>query len=303
MSSVDVDPGVCLAFGGTNARVATCIRGDIERFRADETPHQPEEFFRWMARSILNASHEGSGWVVAGFPGPVSPDGRIVGPLSNVAGMSEEEYDLRSELVAADPAIESLLDQGFVLLAVNDGTLAAQAAASRIGEHAYDKTGALIVGTGIGAGVVGKDPNYPNVHRTDNSNPHEIGHIIRSIRPFEDFEGRFSGPKLEERFGISPKDMPADHPAWVEEGHAIGILATALGLMSGVKLVVPTGGVGAGAAHKYEPHLNWFMERYFADGNQTQRNLAPEIKLVPPGMADEFEMYGAEGAMRDHLTK
>jgi predicted NBD/HSP70 family sugar kinase len=301
MSEVAIDPGVCLGFGGTNARMASCADGDVLGFESMTTPTEPDQFFNWMARSLLDASHAGSSWLVAGFPGPVSPDGQTVGPFANVSGMREEQYDLRAQLAAADSEVENVLDQGFVLLAVNDGTLAAQAAAYRIGNHQYGKTGALIFGTGVGAGVVEKDPNHTNVHRVDTKNPYEIGHLLLSGDPADRFEDRYSGPGLEKRFKFKPEDLPATHPAWIEEGVAIGRLAMTLGLMSGVELVVPTGGIGAGASNKYGPHLERFLETYSSVGNGPQKAFIPQVLLVPPSDTEAFEMYGAEGVMREHL--
>jgi predicted NBD/HSP70 family sugar kinase len=282
--------------------MAGCENGDITGFESVVTPTEPEEFFDWMARKLLDASHEGRQWLVTGFPGPVSPDGNEVGPLVNVAGMREERYDLRERLTDADPEVERVLDQGFTLLAVNDGTLAAQAAASRIGLHRYDKTGALIVGTGVGAGVVERDPDYTDVHRPDTKNPLEIGHLMLDHSPGNTFESRYSGPGMEREYGVSPEDLPADHHAWPAEGTAISRLALTLGLMNGVELVVPTGGVGAGASDKLEPHVRASISSIGELGNGPQKMFAPDVMFVPPGESGEFELYGAEGVMRDHMT-
>jgi predicted NBD/HSP70 family sugar kinase len=301
VADVAVEAGVCIGLGGTNARVAGCEGGDITGFNSIVTPTEPDQFFGWLARNLLDASHEGSQWLVAGFPGPVSEDGRTVGPMANVAGMNRERYDIRGQLIAADSEVRRVLDQGFVLLAVNDGTLAAQAAASRIGEHKYDKTGALIIGTGVGAGVVEKDPDHDTVHHVDTTNPLEIGHLMLSGDPEDRFEDRYSGPGMKKRYGMDPKDIPAEHPAWAEEGMAVNRLALTLGLMSGVELVVPTGGVGAGASSKLEPHVREFAQDIAAHGNGPQKLFMPDIKLVPPKEAAEFELYGGEGVMRDYL--
>jgi predicted NBD/HSP70 family sugar kinase len=239
--------------------------------------------------------------LVAGFPGPVSSDGLMVGPLNNVSGMRHEQYDLRAQLTAADSAVDGVIEEGFVLLAVNDGTLAAQAAASRIGKHQYGKTGAVIVGTGVGGGVVIRDLGYSTVHRVD-TNPLEIGHMLLSTNPFDSFEGRYSGPGMKRRYGRDPEDLPASHPAWPEEGDAIGRLALTLGLMNEVELVVPTGGVGAGASSKLREHLRRFTDTIVKQGNGPQNLFMPDIQLVPPAEAKKFEMYGAEGVMRDRLT-
>lgn len=297
---VQVAPGYCLAFGGTNAREASCADGDIMGFNSVRTPTEPDLFFSWMARKLLDASHAGNAWLVAGFPGPVSPDGTIVGPLENVSGMRKEEYDLRRRLTAADPEVERVLEQGFVLLAVNDGTLAAQAAADRIGEHKFGKTGVLIFGTGVGAGVVKKDPRYANVHRADTENPFELGHQMLSGNPGDTLETRYSGPGIKRRFGFDPRYLPATHPAWKEQGEVIAAQAVALGVMNSVGLVVPTGGVGAGASDKYAPHLSRVMGLIPTHGSAPQRKFAPVVRLVPPKETDSFEMSGAEGVMRDY---
>ena len=302
MTEVAVEPGICIGFGGTNARMAGCENSDITGFESIVTPTEPGEFFGWMARSLLDASHAGRQWLVAGFPGPVSPDGNTVGPLTNVSGMREERYDLRERLVAADPAVERVLEEGFVLLAVNDGTLAAQAAASRVGLDDYGRTGALIIGTGIGAGVVEKDPDYEDVHRPDTKNPLEIGHLLIGTDPFDRFEDRYSGPGIEKRYGLEATKLLAGHPAWVEEGNAAGRLALTLGLMNGVELVVPTGGVGAGASNKLGPYMERFASNIVRYGNGPQSMFMPEIKFVPSEEADEFELYGGEPVMRDYMT-
>lgn len=298
-----VDPGVCLGFGGTNARMAVCAEGDVIDFESIPTPTEPAPFFEWMARKVLDAADSGNSWVVAGFPGPVSPDGRLIGPFENVSGMAKEQYDLRAQLTTADSEVEKILEQGFILLPVNDGTLAAQAAASRIGEHKYEKTGALIFGTGVGAGVVVKDARYTNLHRADTTNPLEIGHLLLGAYPNDTFETRYSGPAMERLYGSKPEDLPTEHPAWIAEGIAVGRLVTTLGLMNRVELVVPTGGIGIGASDKHGPWLKKFLEDYARSGNGPQRAFTPKVVLVPPSDCDVFEMYGAEGVMRDHLTQ
>lgn len=299
---IEIDRGVTIGFGGTNARVAGCVEGDIVGFDSIPTPDQPDLFFSWMARQLLDASHKGSHWLVAGFPGPVSPDGQVIGPMGNVQGMNAEQYDLRKQLTNADPEAGRILEQGFKLIAVNDGTLAAHAAASRIGEHKYNKTGALIIGTGVGAGIVEKDPQHDNVHRVDASNPLELGHLIIDTDTLDSFDSRYSGPGIEKRYGMNTKSLPAGHQAWKEVGEAAGTLAMTLGLVNAVDLVVPTGGVGAGASDKLQAPLNDFMNKVRNHGNSTQKLFAPEIMYVDPKEAHIFEMYGGESVIREHLA-
>lgn len=298
-----IDSGVVLGFGGTNARFGIIDDGDLRSFDTVNTPEQPREFFGWMARQVLHASEDGQAWLVAGFPGPVSADGKLVGPMANVPGLSKNQYSLIEELSAADTAAGRLMEDGFQLIAVNDGELAAQAAASRVGEHHYDKTAALILGTGVGTGVVIRDPNFQNVYRADRSNPLEIGHITLGADPTRTFESFVSGPALERDYGLSAQDLPVDHPAWKRVGETIGQMTTLLGVMNGVGLVVPCGGVGSGGSTKYEPHLRAVMDTYEAYSNGTQKLFMPKIAVVPIDDAQTFELYGGEGVVRDFNTR
>lgn len=292
-----------LGFGGTNARRAISVQGDIESFTSVTTPEEPREFFGWMARQVLSASEAGHGWLVAGFPGPVSVDGKLVGPMANISGLSNRRYDLKEELVVADPATGRLLDEGFDLIAVNDGELAAQAAASRVGDYKFKRAAALILGTGVGAGIVDQDDLLPKVYRADRTNPGEIGHVLLSGNPKDTFENAVSGPALTVEFGEDPRKMSVNHPAWKKVGEATAQMSVILGLVNGVELVVPCGGVGAGASESYSPHLLRFFETLKEYGNGTQQLLTPEVMPVPSHDAQVFEMFGAEGVVRDFSTR
>jgi predicted NBD/HSP70 family sugar kinase len=302
--ATDIEQGFCIAVGGTNARTAHCIDGDIVHFTSEDTPDRPQEFFAWMAQRVLQSAHEGSNWLVAGFPGPVSPDGEHVGPMANVQGMSTKMYNLKAELTIADSAVQQTLDEGFKMVAVNDGTLAAQAAASRIGEYQFDRTAALIIGTGVGAGVVERDHTMPetNVYRADDS-PYEIGHIPMSDDPYDRFEDVYSGKGIDKRYNQRAEKLPPGHPAWRTEGSAVGRMSVMLALLNGVELVVPTGGVGIGASDRFGPHAQEFLKTYREYGNGPQKKFAPELRLVPPTMSQEFEMYGAAGVILDHSNR
>ncbi|MCA9328091.1 hypothetical protein KDA14_06185, partial [Candidatus Saccharibacteria bacterium] len=91
--------------------------------------------------------------------------------------------------------------------------------------------------------------------------------------------------------------------AWRETGRVIGELALTLGLLKGAELVVPTGGVGAGASDNFR----YYIERYIAAvgdvGNATQNDWMPEVLYVPPARHMEFEMFGAHGVMQDFQTR
>lgn len=303
MSEISLESGACIGFGGTNARVGVYQHGDILGFHADPTPIHPTEFFAWMAQQTLSLADKGANWIVAGFPGPVTADGVHVGPMANVPGLANSQYSLAKELTVSDPAVGRLLKDGFHLLAVNDGELAAQAAAHRVGKAEYSKVAALILGTGVGAGIVHRDDQQTAVFRADGTIPAEIGHLPRSANPYDTFERAVSGRALENRYGVDPKELDANHPAWHEVGAVAGQLTMTLALMNGAELVVPCGGVGAAASDKYGPHLRTVLEGFASHGNGTQRHFLPVVKPVSAGDAQIFELYGAEGVMRDFMTR
>jgi len=223
--------------------------------------------------------------------------------MANVRGMSEKQYDLATELEKADPSTARLFEEGFNLIAVNDGELAAHAAALKMGEGKYAKVAALILGTGVGSGIVERDNTIADIYRTDRSNPAEIGHILIGDDADDTYENTASGTALETRYGIEPKDIPPDHQAWKLVGKMIGRMATTLSQMHGAELVVTTGGVGANSSDKYNSHLDEFMRRYDKLANGTQKTFRPDIKPVSPRDAQIFELYGAEGIMKDFMTR
>ena len=308
MSEVSVDQGVVLGFGGSNARRAVNKDGDIFNFTSIDTPTHPEDFFGWMGTQLLEAAEAGNNWVVAGYPGPVSADGKLVGPFKNIPGLHDKQHELEAELAATDAAVGRLLARkDFRLVNVNDGNLAAHAATSRIGAFANSRVASLILGSGVGAGIVYRDPEFSTVYRVDPRIPAEIGHIMLNGDPEDTFENAVSGTALakmavEEKFGKNSRFLPNDHPAWKRTAEAVLQMSNILGLMLGAELVVPCGGIGSGAQGEYGPHLNDLLEVYAARGSATQGLLRPEIIPVPRADRQVFEMFGGEGVMRDVYT-
>jgi hypothetical protein len=300
---VNIEPGVCLGFGGSNARVGNIVNGDIEGFQKIDTPRQPDQFFSWMARQLLDASHRGSSWMVAGYPGLISLDGQWVGPMANVDGMSTAKFNLREELNNADSEVGRVIDEGFTLLAVNDGTLSAHSAADHYGDNKYGRVAALIVGTGIGTGVVDKDHRFANVYRADTRNAYEIGHIpVLGGNVNDTYETLFSGPAMKRRYDQSPEDLPAGHYVWEEFSGAVFSMVGILGCISTANLVMLTSGVGSGASDKYFSVLSDLLDSVKSKGNAPQKELFPEVIAVPPQECQKAELYGAEGVMREHRT-
>lgn len=295
--------GSCLGFGATNARVGHLVDGQLEFSGPAETPSNPAEFADWMARQVLQASHQGDNWVVAGFPGPVNADGTKVGPFANVHGMKDARYNLYADMVAAEPALGRLIeDENYPLIHVNDGELAAQAVAVRVAKPGQDKVAALIVGTGNGSGIVNRDKIFRNVFRPDRSCPIEIGHCILSSDPFDSYEHALAGPGLSRYYNGDTRQFDASHPAARKVGELIAQQSLLLGLMLGAELVVPTGGIGAGASDKYESHMRNVLSSIELHGNETQRLYLPEVALIDPAEAQSFELWGALGVVNDHFT-
>ncbi len=306
MSEINVTNGACIAFGGSNARTGEWVNGDVVNFQSVDTPSMPSEFFGWMARGVLDAADKGANWLVAGYPGPVTPDGKTVGPFNNIAGLREQEsgFDLAAELDRADPAAGRLFESGFVIMNVNDGELAAHAVAARIATDKHNSAAALILGTGQGAGAVRRDATMPTVFRADRANPLETGHLtVDPMNPEVCFENLISGTAIEKHTGIDARELPANHPYWKEVGYRAGQLATYIGLMNGVELVVPTGGVGAGASDKFGPYMEDMLAIVAKRGNKPQRTFLPEVAYVDPAEAQIFELYGAGGIMADVQTR
>lgn len=299
MLSNEIGEGFCFGFGGTNARTARCIEGDVVDFRVQNTPVVSGELFQWTSQQILRAAEQGAGWAVAGFPGPVEVTGDSfnVGPFTNIQGLSKETYDLKTELEEADSAVGELFEQGFRLVAVNDGDLAAHAAATVVGQGEYDKAADIILGTGVGGAVAAREDGVYHTSRL----PFEVGHAVLGEDPRETFENLYSGSAIKAMTGICAEDLPASHPIWDKVGRGVGKLATLMSLMTGAELVVPSGSVGVHRFEDYRDALLRFMEQYESFGSPAQQAFTPLILRVPTRIADQYELFGAEGVMRDTL--
>ena len=127
-----------------------------------------------------------------------------------------------------------------VPVAIDTDVNAAALAEHRWGAgQGFDPFVYLTVGTGIGGGaVVNGRPLHGLVHP-------EMGHIRvphdREADPFpgscpyhgDCLEGLAAGPAVAQRWGRSPEDLPADHPAWPLEAHylALGVVGV-VGILS-----------------------------------------------------------------------
>jgi hypothetical protein len=139
------------------------------------------------------------------------------------------------------------------------------------------------------------------LYRTDRSNPDEFGHLIFGDDPTDEFEADISGPALEKRYGMRAEDLPADHPAWERVGRSMGRLAFMLSAVRDAGLVVPTGGVGAGASDKFAPHMEAFLDRIRHYGSATQVKYVPQTAYVAPEQSQLIELYGARGVALEYF--
>ncbi|MGZ4169826.1 MAG: ROK family protein [Solirubrobacteraceae bacterium] len=128
-----------------------------------------------------------------------------------------------------------------------------------LGEHRWgaaagcDSVCYLTVGTGIGAGLlVDGRPVHGLVHP-------EVGHLRvphdRERDPFagvcpahgDCWEGLAAGGAIGARWGVHPKEIPDDHPAWALEAEYVALGILAIVLVASPRRVVVGGGVMARA--------------------------------------------------------
>lgn len=289
--------------GGTNARVALCRDGRIDDFAVESTPAESEEFFRWMSDKMVQGAAKGAVWTVIGVPGIVEQTKKeqMVGPLPNVPGLADKSHALKLELTAANPYMAGLLQGGFPVVAVNDGLLAAFAAAEQFGDYRgrrYNSIAYVIVGTGVGAAVVRRQRD--GTFRPSEG-PFEIGHTPLAHDLDETFETAISGPNLHRKHGVKAEHLPREHQAWEEVGQHLGQMIMKLGMVGGADLVVIGGGVGSYAYLHYYPYLEAYLEKFRDSANAVQRRAVPKVIAVSPEDTQTFEMYGAEGVMRHYM--
>ena len=313
------DLGVAIGIGGTNIRRSFIQEGELFLPKSSPVPTQVESYVGEIASIIVAAKSFGAEYAVVGHPGPVSADGSTVGPLANVAGLKDSSYKINELLAEADPAVRELIKDGFPIHHVNDGTLAAHAVSEKLAspDHtSYTRPAVVIVGSGVESGIVQNHPDYANIRISDPKNPDEVGQVVCDEDTGETYEQRYSGTGIKTRRALRDPDLSklsASDTIWQEEGRGIGNIISLLGLIRGVDLVVPTGGIGALGREKWAPH----MERYLEDKingspragkpfNKTQIDALPAIQYVPlDGTIDPhfFELLGGIGVVRESLLK
>jgi fructokinase len=148
----------------------------------------------------------------------------------------------------------------------------------------------VTVGTGIGGGVVsGGRPVHGLMHP-------ELGHIRiphdRGRDPFpgacpyhgDCFEGLACGPAIEQRWGVTGKELPDGHEAWALEADYLAHGVVALACILSPHRVVVSGGVGRrpGMHEAITQRVDELMAGYM-----------PVPKIVAPALGDRAGVLGA----------
>ena len=109
----------------------------------------------------------------------------------------------------------------------------------------------ITVGTGIGAGVYCEGNLVHGLMHPEWGHmllrPHPDDPMPRGVCPYHEgcLEGLASGPSMERRWGVSARELPADHPAWRIEAHYLAQLCvTALMTVSPEKILLGGGVMG-----------------------------------------------------------
>ena len=156
----------------------------------------------------------------------------------------------------------------------------------------------VTVGTGIGGGLIihGK-PVHGLMHP-------EIGHILLLPHPDDPvpdgfcpyhrhcLEGLASGPSVEKRWGVSGRELPADHQAWQLEAHYLAQLCVNAIMAFSPEMIIFGGGIMQQKhlfplVRKETLHLlnGYIPESLFGDGMSSY--------IVEPGLGTASGITGA----------
>ncbi len=227
-----------LETGGTNmicsignGQGGVMQRASFPTTTPENTMPQVIDFFRKFEIRALGVGSFG--------PLDLHPDSPTYGSITNTPKKDWQNYPLLRTLQ------EALNVPAEIDMAVNTAALAEYRMGAGRGTHSMLY---VTVGSGIGGGIIieGK-PVHGLVHP-------EWGHILIApkegdtmpggICPYHRhcLEGLASGPAMERRWGLSPRLMTDDHPAWALEAHYLAqICASAIVAISPEKIVLGGG--------------------------------------------------------------
>ncbi|MCQ2457598.1 MAG: ROK family protein [Clostridia bacterium] len=148
------------------------------------------------------------------------------------------------------PLLQAFRDALRVPVKIDTDVNAAALAEARLGAAKGAESCVYVtVGTGIGGGIIiGGKPVHGLMHP-------EVGHALVSPLagdPMPDgscpyhkhcLEGMASGPAIEARWGVSAKELPRDHPAWVYETEYLAQMCVSLTMFCSPEKIILGGGV------------------------------------------------------------
>jgi predicted NBD/HSP70 family sugar kinase len=309
-----LNAGSVIGIGATNMRLAMIgSDGSPGTIQKIGTPTTPEKFFTETARFFVTAHENGARWGVMGVPGPTAV--QIISKhetkqymrVTNIPALVKG-FDPINEMSRADARFASLIDEGtFTYLTINDGDLAAQAAARLYGSSptkTYNTIAALINGTGVGGAIVRRDMRFPDLSLFNpDAGLWEIGHTPHAIgMPHHTHETTISGSALEAITGRPTQELTPSNPIWKKVAEAISTQIIHLGLYAGADLVVISGSNGIHGY--YEPEMRHLLETFATSLNPMADKL-PRVIIVPReprSFTDAYELYGARGAICSFVT-
>lgn len=223
--------------GGSCPRILAETR--VATRRPGETIAEVINFFR--EESAQRGPLAGVG--IASF-GPIDldPTSPTYGYITSTPKKGWTDFDLLGE-------VRRGLDGNEMHVGFDTDVNGAALAEWRWGEgKGFDTFVYVTVGTGIGGGgMVGGRLIHGLTHP-------EMGHVFVPRHPKDDFEGTCkvhqeclsgyaSGSALEQRWGMSPSDLPDDHPAWELECHYLAHGLANIALVMSPQVIVLGGGV------------------------------------------------------------
>ena len=115
-------------------------------------------------------------------------------------------------------------------------------------------------------------------------------------------EGLASGPAMQQRWSVPPKDLPANHPAWVLEAHYL-----ALGLANWVCTLSPRCILLGGGVMRQAPLFEIIREDLarLLNGYVQAKELMENINqyVIPPRLGNRSGILGAVVLAEDAYQK
>lgn len=221
--------------------------------------------------------------------GPIDPDksSQTYGYVTTTPKPGWANYNVIGDLKKAFPQIPIGFDTD-----VNGACLGEVYFGSAKG---LDSAVYFTIGTGIGGGA------YVEGQLLHGLLHPEMGHMKLIVReddhykgkcPFHStcFEGLAAGPAIEERWGISAKELDINHPAWDLEAYYIGQALANIVLVLSPKKIILGGGV------MHQSHLFPMIQKYmnqFLEGYIQKKELADPNYIVWPKLGDNAGLCGS----------